>query len=317
MPQSCPQSVAGRELPVAYLSMGLTAERLAERFHITREEARQFLSPECHKKPCAIAAGNFEDQQSRPISFTTAQCFPNLKRHGSHFQNRRRPPRDTTFEALSTLWRQPSTSSTVTRWQLFSDFVYPLAAVVMSADRAKQLGIQPLVPLYVAFGHRCLQPEEMGTWAVLRHSQALSNLPCSDSKTRCVRTQRSLRGGIPNPSPSSGGRTASRPRQSNACAIALGDIPLGCIRSQTYRHSSTRLQTPKPANAIVTMCVRRRHGCCGHFENLSDLRKDLRTFESGVRAFCDRKGSRVPMSTNDAPPKPRNTRLRRLPDRRP
>src|SRR5947208_5264681 len=58
--------------PDAYLSMGLTAERLAKRFGITREQADQF-SLNSHKKAItAIQAGKFDDEiVPVPVSFTT------------------------------------------------------------------------------------------------------------------------------------------------------------------------------------------------------------------------------------------------------
>src|SRR5262250_3100886 len=58
--------------PDAYLSMGLTAERLAKRFGITREQADEF-SLNSHKKALtAIQAGKFDDEiVSVPVSFTT------------------------------------------------------------------------------------------------------------------------------------------------------------------------------------------------------------------------------------------------------
>src|SRR5438270_5251526 len=58
--------------PDAYLSMGLTAERLAKRFSISREQADEF-SLNSHKKAlAAIATGKFDDEiVSVPVSFTT------------------------------------------------------------------------------------------------------------------------------------------------------------------------------------------------------------------------------------------------------
>src|ERR1700754_3284274 len=58
--------------PDAYLSMGLTAERLAKRFNITREQADEF-SVQSHKKAiAAIAAGKFDEELVPvPVSFTT------------------------------------------------------------------------------------------------------------------------------------------------------------------------------------------------------------------------------------------------------
>src|SRR5580704_10297614 len=58
--------------PDSYLSMGLTAERLAKRFGITRQQADEF-SLNSHKKAlAAIQAGKFEDEiVPVPVSFTT------------------------------------------------------------------------------------------------------------------------------------------------------------------------------------------------------------------------------------------------------
>ena len=60
--------------PDAYLSMGLTAERLAKRFNITREQSDQF-SVDSHKKAiAAIEAGKFDDEiVPVPVSFTTPE----------------------------------------------------------------------------------------------------------------------------------------------------------------------------------------------------------------------------------------------------
>src|SRR5438105_9122256 len=58
--------------PDAYLSMGLTAERLATRFGITREKSDEFSLTSHKKALAAIAAGKFEDETVPvPVSFTT------------------------------------------------------------------------------------------------------------------------------------------------------------------------------------------------------------------------------------------------------
>src|SRR6202020_2858524 len=58
--------------PDAYLSMGLTAERLAQRFDITREAADEFPYQSHQKALAAIQAGKFEDETvAVPVSFTT------------------------------------------------------------------------------------------------------------------------------------------------------------------------------------------------------------------------------------------------------
>src|SRR5499425_1912292 len=59
--------------PDAYLSMGLTAERLAQRFGIRREQADEFSLKSHQKALAAIQSGKFEDETvSVPVSCTTA-----------------------------------------------------------------------------------------------------------------------------------------------------------------------------------------------------------------------------------------------------
>src|SRR5436853_3120491 len=58
--------------PDAYLSMGLAAERLAQRFGVTREQADEFSLRSHQKALAAIQAGKFEDETVPvPVSFTT------------------------------------------------------------------------------------------------------------------------------------------------------------------------------------------------------------------------------------------------------
>src|SRR5437762_11446907 len=68
-----PNPWLGDHYPDAYLSMGLTAERLAQRFGITREQADAFLLRSHQKALAAIQAGEFEDETVPvPVSFTSA-----------------------------------------------------------------------------------------------------------------------------------------------------------------------------------------------------------------------------------------------------
>ena len=77
--------------PDAYLSMGLTAERVAQRFGITRAECDEFSLRSHQKALAAIAAGKFEDEiVPVPVSFTTPNGSK-PKRAGDHIQSRRRP----------------------------------------------------------------------------------------------------------------------------------------------------------------------------------------------------------------------------------
>src|SRR5256885_5986712 len=85
--------------PDAYLSMGLTAERLAQRFGITRQAADEFSLRSHQKALSAIQAGKFSDETvSVPVSFTTPNGSK-PKRQEISFKVDEGPRGDTSLEA--------------------------------------------------------------------------------------------------------------------------------------------------------------------------------------------------------------------------
>src|SRR5437660_4724494 len=87
--------------PDAYLSMGLTAERLAQRFGITREQADEFSLASHQKAVAAIATGKFNDELVPvPVSFTTPNGSK-PKRIDIEFKMDDGPRADTSLEALA------------------------------------------------------------------------------------------------------------------------------------------------------------------------------------------------------------------------
>src|SRR5215470_17812222 len=136
--------------PDAYLSMGLTAERLAKRFGITREQADEF-SLNSHKKAiAAIQAGRFEDEiVPVPVSFTTPNGAK-PKRMEIIFKVDEGPRADTTMEALANLKPAFHARGSVTAGNSSQTSDGAAATVVMTGDKARQLGIQPKARL-VAF----------------------------------------------------------------------------------------------------------------------------------------------------------------------
>jgi len=86
--------------PDAYLSMGLTAERVAQRLGITREAADEFSLHSHQKALAAIQAGKFDDEiVPVPVSFTTPNGSK-PKRHEIVFKIDEGPRADTSLEAL-------------------------------------------------------------------------------------------------------------------------------------------------------------------------------------------------------------------------
>src|SRR3954465_7335423 len=89
--------------PDVYLSMGLTAERLAQRFGITREQADEFSYQSHQKALAAIAAGKFNDELVPvPVSFTTPNGSK-PKRIDIEFKMDDGPRADTSIDALAAL----------------------------------------------------------------------------------------------------------------------------------------------------------------------------------------------------------------------
>src|SRR5258706_8312830 len=89
--------------PDAYLSMGLTAERLASRFGITRDQCDAFSLRSHQKALAAIQAGKFEDETvSVPVSFTTPNGSKPKKQEIT-FKVDEGPRADTSIDALAAL----------------------------------------------------------------------------------------------------------------------------------------------------------------------------------------------------------------------
>ena len=250
--------------PGAYLSMGLTAERLAERFHITREEADAFSLASHQKALAAIAAGSFTDETVPvPVSFSTPNGSK-PKRTEIVFKTDEGPRADTTLEALAALRPAFHVKGTVTAGNSSQMSDGAAAAVVMSADRAKQLGIQPLAR-YVAFATAGYKPEEMGLGPVFAIPKALklAGLKLEDiavfelneafaAQSLAVIKEAGLDPDRVNP---------------NGGAIALGH-PLGCTGAKLTATLLRELQRRKARYGMVTMCVGGGMGAAGIFERL-------------------------------------------------
>lgn len=251
--------------PDSYLSMGLTAERVAQRYGISREASDAF-SFESHRKAlAAIAAGKFEDEiVPVPVSFTTPNGSKPQKQN-ILFKIDEGPRADTSLEALASLKPAFHAKGIVTAGSSSQTSDGAAAAVVMSADRAKHLGIKPLVR-YVAFATAGHKPEEMGVGPVYAIPKALrlAGLKLSDidvielneafaAQSLAVIQEAKLDPQRVNP---------------NGGAIALGH-PLGCTGAKLTATIIRELKRRNGRYGMVTMCVGGGMGAAGIFENLN------------------------------------------------
>jgi acetyl-CoA acyltransferase len=250
--------------PDAYLTMGLTAERLADRFGITRDQCDEFSLRSHQKALAAIAAGKFQEETvAVPISFSTPNGSK-PKRTEISFKVDEGPRADTSIEALGVLKPAFHVKGVTTAGNSSQMSDGAAAAVVMSAERAKALGITPLAR-YVAFATAGYKPEEMGLGPVFAIPKALklAGLKLSDidvielneafaAQALAVIREAGLDLDRVNP---------------NGGAIALGH-PLGCTGAKLTAGVIRELKRRKARYGMVTMCVGGGMGAAGIFENL-------------------------------------------------
>ena len=251
--------------PDAYLSMGLTAERLAQRYGITREQADEF-SLQSHKKAmAAIEAGRFEDEiVPVPVSFTTPNGSK-PKRTDIVFKIDEGPRADTTLEALLSLKPAFHAKGTVTAGNSSQMSDGAAASVVMSAEKAKALGVKPLAR-FVAFATAGYKPEEMGVGPVYAIPKALkmAGLKLEDisvfelNEAFAVQSLSVVKEAGLDP----------EKVNPNGGAIALGH-PLGCTGAKLTATIIRELKRRNAQYGIVTMCVGGGMGAAGVLENLS------------------------------------------------
>jgi len=247
------------------LSMGLTAERLAHRFGISREEADEFSLRSHQRAIAAIQAGKFSDEiVPVPVSFTTPNGSK-PKKHDVIFNTDEGPRADTSLEALLSLKPAFHARGTVTAGNSSQMSDGAAAAVVMSLQRAKQLGIKPLVR-FVSFATAGYKPEEMGLGPVFAIPKALKLGGLTPSDIDVIELNEAFaaqslavikEGGLdPNRINPNGG------------AVALGH-PLGCTGAKLTATVIRELKRRNARYGMVTMCVGGGMGAAGIFENLN------------------------------------------------
>ena len=251
--------------PDAYLSMGLTAERLAKRFSITREAADEFSLRSHQKAMAAIQAGKFDDETVPvPVSFSVPNGSK-PKRQEIVFKVDEGPRADTSLEALASLKPAFHVKGTVTAGNSSQMSDGAAAAVVMSAERARALGIKPLAR-FVAFATAGYKPEEMGLGPVFAIPKALKLAGLKLSQIDVIELNEAFAAQSLAVIQEAGLDPARV--NPNGGAVALGH-PLGCTGAKL---TATIIREMKRRNAkygLVTMCVGGGMGAAGVFESLN------------------------------------------------
>lgn len=134
--------------------MGITAENIAEQWEITREEQDAFAASSQQKAEAAIKAGKFADE-------IVGVEIPQRKGNPIVFDTDEYPRFGATAEGLAKLKPAFKKDGTVTAGNASGINDGAAALVIMSAEKAQQLGLKPLAKI-LSYGSKGLDPSIMG-----------------------------------------------------------------------------------------------------------------------------------------------------------
>lgn len=255
--------------PDTYLNMGLTAENLARKYEISREQADEFAVRSHQNAAAAIDAGKFKDEVV-PFTVKTRELETDAKGRGKIrerelvFQVDEGVRRDTSVESLAKLRPAFHVKGTVTAGNSSQTSDGAAAALVMSRERAEALGLQPMAR-FVCFATGGVPPEEMGIGPVVAIPKALkiAGLKLEDIDlielneafaAQALSVMKVL------------GLDLERTNV-NGGALALGH-PLGCTGAKLTATLLYEMKRRGSRYGMVTMCVGGGMGAAGIFENL-------------------------------------------------
>jgi acetyl-CoA acyltransferase len=250
--------------PGSYMSMGLTAERVAKHYGISREQMDQFSYESHQKAMAAIQSGKFDDEII-PVTVTTTPTPTGkgkTKPIESTFKQDEGPRADTSLEALAKLKPVFHAAGTVTAGNSSQTSDGAAAAVVMSAERAAQLGIAPMAK-FIAFAYAGCDPEEMGIGPIHAIPKALKLAGLTLDQIDVIELNEAFAAQSLAVIKVLGIDPAKL--NVNGGAIALGH-PLGCTGAKLTATILREMSRRKAKYGMVTMCVGGGMGAAGIYE---------------------------------------------------
>jgi len=256
--------------PASLLTMGLTAERVARHYSISREDQDAFALLSHKRAVAAQASGRF-DGELVEVKISAPAPNANNGKSGRKAEAAERtfsadegPRPDTSGEALAKLKPAFHAQGTVTAGNSSQTSDGAAAAILMEAGRARELSIAPIARLVAYAVTGCL-PEEMGIGPVTAVPKALANagLKLEDIglielneafAAQSLAVIRAL------------GLDPDRVNV-NGGAIALGH-PLGCTGAKLTATLLAEMCRRQVRYGMVTMCAGGGMGAAGIFERL-------------------------------------------------
>jgi acetyl-CoA acyltransferase len=252
-----------QQKPEVYISMGLTAENVAKRFNISRQEQDEFALASHQKAAEAIRDGKFQ-AEIIPLDVKQKGVDENGKlwEKTKRFDTDEGVRPDTSLDVLGKLPPSFARDGTVTAGNASQMSDGAAMALVMSKRKAEELGLKPLAT-FRSFAVAGVEPEIMGVGPVKAIPKVLkqAGLTLADIDrfeineafaSQCLQIIRAL-------------EIDQRKVNVNGGAIALGH-PLGCTGTKLTASLIYELQRLGGGRGIVSMCIGGGMGAAGILE---------------------------------------------------
>jgi len=241
------------EMPEVYISMGHTAENVAQKFEVSREDQDAFAL-ESHKRAiAAIEGGKFKDE-----------IIPVTREEGDIFDTDEGPRADSNAAALAKLRPVFHVKGSVTAGNSSQTSDGAAATVVMSEDKATELGLTPIAR-FVGFAVAGVAPEIMGIGPIEAIPKVLKQTGLKKEDIDLFE----LNEAFASQSLAVVRKLGLDPAKVNVNggAIALGH-PLGCTGAKLTATLLHEMQRRESRYGMVTMCIGGGLGAAGIFERM-------------------------------------------------
>ncbi|MFN2376744.1 MAG: acetyl-CoA C-acyltransferase [Candidatus Binatia bacterium] len=249
--------------PGVYMGMGETAEVVAERYSISREDQDAFALRSQQRTAAAQASGIFNDEIApMQVQFAKKGNDGNMVMEDKLVDRDECNRASTTLEALSSLAPSFRPTGTVTAGNASQLSDGASATILMSAERAKAQGIKPL-GIYRGFAVAGCRPEEMGIGPVFAVPKLLQRAGLTMKDIDIVELNEAFASQLLYCMRQLG--ISDEQINPNGGSIAIGH-PYGMTGSRMTGHLLYELRRRGGRYGIVTMCIGGGQGMAALFE---------------------------------------------------
>jgi acetyl-CoA acyltransferase len=250
------------EIVESYIGMGFTAERVASRWKVSREDQDRWAYGSQQKAARALSAGAF-DTQITPIAVERAS-WAGVEKHVSmrSFERDELPRTDTSMDGLAKLRPAFKANGTVTAGNSSPYSDGAAAVLMMTADRAKELGLEPLAR-FITFATAGVDPDVMGVGPIKAVPKALKRAGITVNDLDLIEFNEAFAAQVVAVVRDLGFDESKV--NVNGGAIALGH-PLGATGAKLTTQLIHELGKRGGGTGLVTMCIGGGMGAAGLFE---------------------------------------------------